>query len=324
MKKEDLLNLLPSIYKRILNNNESITSISKEYEISRNRLAKFLKEEYNYESPSAKFSKLSGNKDYDSIDKKAYERIMNGEKLTSVAKDLGVKRHSLSKRLKQKYNLEILADGKNKINSTFFSRINRRNAYWLGYIYADGCIRKTTLELCSKDYDIIEKFKRDIESEHKIGEKIVNKTIYYRLSIKDFKIINDLISLGAIERKSFIEIDMPKISDEFFCDFLRGFIDGDGTYFLKKHKTLISITIGHANLNFANKLKNKIEKLYDIDFHIYKGKSCYTMALYKKTSINKLINILYKDTDLYLNRKYAKIKNYYCRLETKPQKSQDD
>ena len=49
---------------------------------------------------------------FEYLDKIAYEMFKEGRSITSIAKELGVKRQSLSKRLKEKYNIVVNPNGK--------------------------------------------------------------------------------------------------------------------------------------------------------------------------------------------------------------------
>ena len=55
----------------------------------------------------------------------------------------------------------------------YFEVINTpEKAYWLGFIYADGCITKRnvfSIKLSIKDIELLEELKKDLNSEHKIG-----------------------------------------------------------------------------------------------------------------------------------------------------------
>ena len=56
----------------------------------------------------------------------------------------------------------------------YFQTIDTENkAYWLGFIYADGCVSKDlhylTIDLSIADIDHIEKFKNEIDAHQKIS-----------------------------------------------------------------------------------------------------------------------------------------------------------
>ena len=69
-----------------------------------------------------------------------------------------------------KYRLNM---SKLNVNVDYFNNINdEKKAYWLGFICADGHIKKSNdkLAICCKDLEILEKLKNDTNSEHKICE----------------------------------------------------------------------------------------------------------------------------------------------------------
>lgn len=250
------------------------------------------------------------------LDKIAYERFLNGESITKIAKSYNMNRCRLSKRLQEKYNISPCLDGgKISIDSNYFNALNNENCYWLGLILADGSISKDmkTFELTLKDKEHIQKFMECIKSKHKLSIKHLNGQEYYRVSFNDNNIINRLLSLGILPNKSNIDFDMPNIPDIFFSDFLRGLIDGDGGYYVYNYnnieKLFIVINIGLHSHKFANQILNKINNFYNVNGKLYQGKTCYSIRFAKRDSI-KLINILFECSSLYLQRKYSKIEKY--------------
>ena len=245
------------------------------------------------------------------LDPIAYERFQNGESITSIAKDFKMDRNKLSRRLQEKYGIKVCMDGdKKKINSNYFSILNNENAYWLGLILADGSInvKHNNFELTLKDKEHIELFKKCLQSEHDISPKEIHGEIYYRISFHDKQIINDLISYGILPNKSNIDFHLPTIPDEFFNDFLRGLIDGDGMYYfcVNNHSRFhIRISIGFHSPTYAQELKKRIESFYNVDVHLRKQKTCNEITMYKKSSVQVVRQLYYKNC-ICLERKYQK------------------
>ena len=77
--------------------------------------------------------------------KKDYE---NGLSLTQLSKIEGVSRQKISRDLK-KINVQIVNQhNKLKFNEHYFDNIDsEEKAYWLGFIFADGCIMNNTKHL---------------------------------------------------------------------------------------------------------------------------------------------------------------------------------
>jgi len=246
----------------------------------------------------------------DKLDPIAYERFKQGESITSIAKDFKMDRGRLSKRLKEKYNISILPNGKKSINSSYFSVLNHENAYWLGLILADGCINDKTnsFEITLKDKEHIELFKQHISSSHKIGTKVVHGKSYYRISFNDKQIIHDLMSYGVIRNKTYVDFSLPNIPDVFFNDFFRGIIDGDGMYYVSpsnKSRFHIYISVSFSCQTYTKELQEKIQKFYGVNVKLYKQRTCYQLAIFKKDSV-KIAKQLYDNTNLFLERKYEK------------------
>lgn len=106
-------------------------------------------------------------------------------------------------------------------------------------MFSDGCITKdkrcnswiTSLKIHKKDEDVLQCF-----------SGITDWNIHYEGKAKQYvsmrknsnKLVEKLKKFGMLERKSYENKELlripEEITDEFFPYFLRGFIDGDGSY----------------------------------------------------------------------------------------------
>ena len=115
---------------------------------------------------------------------RAIELRKNGLSYAKIAKEIGKSKQTVSYYLKQKgYGpnekyIRINQNQPNKkyVDESFFDNIDtEEKAYWLGFMYADGCVNTSSnsfeLSLKEEDYDHIVKFKNALHSEHKIGKK---------------------------------------------------------------------------------------------------------------------------------------------------------
>lgn len=135
-----------------------------------------------------------------------------------------------------------------KLNKNFFNNIeNEKNAYWLGFLMADGCINETknsktqkiksmhlSISLSTKDKEHLQKFLNDIESDSLIRDEFCylnNKQYAYsRIQINNTELCRDLIRLNCIPRKSLVlRYPTAKIPENLEKDFIRGYFDGDGS-----------------------------------------------------------------------------------------------
>ncbi len=107
-------------------------------------------------------------------------------------------------------------------------------AYAVGLIATDGNLSKDGRHIAmrSSDYDQLENFKKCLNLENKIGAPKVSgpysKRICYRLQFGDVQFYRWLVNIGLSPSKTYT-IGPLQIPDEFFRDFLRGHLDGDGT-----------------------------------------------------------------------------------------------
>ena len=117
-------------------------------------------------------------------------------------------------------------------------------AYVLGYLFADGYVFKNPrgscfICFCSTDKELIEKVRGVLKSNHHIGIRKRNTNPrarpLYVLQIGSKEVFQYLKKFGIVQNKSLI-IKFPKnIPGVFLGDFVRGYFDGDGTIYFKKH-----------------------------------------------------------------------------------------
>ena len=79
----------------------------------------------------------------------------------------------------------------------------------------------------SSDIDLLETFKECLGINNKIGKTKNGDIISYRVQFGSVQFYNWLLKIGLFPAKSYT-IGKINIPDDFFRDFLRGCIDGDG------------------------------------------------------------------------------------------------
>lgn len=206
---------------------------------------------------------------------------------------------------------------KHSVNYNFFKKWSPEMAYVLGFTAADGNICHSgnahTLHIASDDLDVIEKIKNVMDYFGPIYQKArFNKKVSYSLRICDKEIFSDLNKLGITERKS-LTLN-PKVNKFYIKDFIRGFLDGDGTVHVRKTRypsnlTVVFYTASKRMAIFIHSyLKKSLGELYGgkIRSRITKFKNeYYSLGLGHKASA-KLFNLIYKNATIYMDRKYQK------------------
>ena len=243
----------------------------------------------------------------------------NNKTITETARYFNVDRHTLSRRLKDKYGDDIIKNINNKkeVDSNYFEKIDtEKKAYWLGFLTADGYISSNdnTIELCLKaeDKKHIEKFKKDLKSNHKISKKTskLNNKMFdaYKISIKDIKLNNDLHFLGLNNKKSNnAYIPFRFIPNELMPHYIRGLFDGDGSLYKLNQGKQIGITICTTISEYMiEDITKYIKNELNIDVKYNNSRNVTDIRIYKTSDVNKFYNWLYKDANIYLKRKYDK------------------
>ena len=205
------------------------------------------------------------------------------------------------------------------VNHNFFNDINsEEKAYILGFVYADGSISDVNntlnISLKASEKSFLEEINQLMESNYKL---FLSKGRYnsscpitdkIRLSICSKQIVNDLISIGCIPRKS-DTLQFPKIREDLLCHFMRGYFDGDGTVFLHLKKHIHFGIIGTYEF-----CKSYIDVL-KLDVKIYKEKRTTKNVWYinigNKKTVLKIFNFLYKEHSICLKRKYDIFNNHF-------------
>lgn len=217
---------------------------------------------------------------------------------------------------------------KREINDGYFEHIDTPlKAYFLGFIYADGwivCNEQTGnyefgMELQSEDKYVLERLNKEIGEKNIIyhsapenvlirGEQIAHSGHSDILRIYSKKMVYDLIKNGIATNKTLKDL-CPIVEDKFFFDFLRGYIDGDGCYYIDNNQIYMHITC--ASTSPLKYIQGKLNN-YGIKTQIYsENKRKHRLMCTSFNEINKLVNHLYYEDGLFcLERKYQKIKHF--------------
>ena len=187
-------------------------------------------------------------------DEQFFSALQEGLSANEMARKFGVNRSSIYKRIR-KYKIKVPFVKEPIFDEHIFDSIDtNEKAYWLGFLYADGCVsigkKRYCVELSLKGSDIAHlwKFNDFLGFDRKLqkvkigdcrcGEKICKRC---RISVSSKHLCLRLKELGCMPRKSLIlqfpNLDIFKERD-FVYDFLRGYFDGDGSVQLvgkKKH-----------------------------------------------------------------------------------------
>lgn len=265
----------------------------------------------------------------------------------AIVKDYeaGVGTPTLSKKYKSNYNtiLRLLRhEGvgirtfkmlrKTDVNHNYFSVVGPDQAYWLGFLYADGAVfppghqKSGKISLVCKESDIdhtLVKLKESLGYSGSI-KTYTNKNspftgkpyTYGRLLITSDRLVEDLCALGCVPRKTFV-LTSPPIPIGLRWDFIRGYTDGDGAISIYRD------TKGYATAQF--KFCGTKELLTWVDgcfcellgrrpHKLYKrwkdrDNNNWALSIYvSQTDMKKVLNVI--DGKLWMPRKRQKVVEY--------------
>lgn len=187
-------------------------------------------------------------------------------------------------------------------------------AYAIGLITADGNLSKDQrhISFISKDIELINHFREALSLQNKtMVNRSKNGRIWYVLTFGDkifYRFLND-IGIKSAKSKTIQSVQIPK---DFFADFLRGFFDGDGTFYTFWDKRwpnsfCFKLSFASASKEFLDWLMKELSEHYGTAGCIHKGKGVDNLE-YAKGDSRKLIEIMYADPlGLRLQRKFDRM-----------------
>ena len=244
--------------------------------------------------------------------------------ITSLSEKYEVKRKNIIANLKKR-NIAVIFNKQPRLNQHKFDEIDtEEKAYWLGFLYADGCnqLDKGTLSinLSSKDFDFLNKFRDFLEIKNKVSKYTVyDKYEMCRIYVHNDYICKKLNELGCVQRKSLI-LKFPDLSifknKSLVYDFIRGYCDGDGSLGLYIKKGCETCEISFVGTNeFLTELQNVLQIegcLRNKSYANYKNNA--SELKYSNFKARQVARLLYENSTIYLDRKYKMFEDF-CRFE---------
>ncbi len=250
--------------------------------------------------------------------------IINLYKDGVSAKNLGIKYH-IGKDKIQKWVKDCgelrdkgVANRLYLFNENIFDFIDsQEKAYWLGFLYADAYNyeKKGWLNISLKidDIDHLRKFSEFIGlSDNIIKERQANLNGKFygvcSLHINSKYLSNKLKDLGCPQAKSFIITYPNWLNKNLQFHFIRGYFDGDGCLtFRQKQKEWKWSLVGTKELCESlvtifkeNDLNIKYHNISKTNNNTYELESAGNLK------IRKICDLLYKDSNIFLERKFQK------------------
>lgn len=233
---------------------------------------------------------------------------------------------------------------------TYFKEIDtEEKAYWLGFMYADGNVKKNKygipytvrLSLVNEAEKHITKLANAINFSGKIAgpyyskrkNKNGNKSKYFSIELHSKELSADIVKHGVIPAKTF-HVKFPKIKHKLIKHFVRGLFDGDGCITEAK-RILKGVTycqpgfsISGAVPEFLEKISLEISKSCDVNTtnaikHINE-RSTYHIGYFGSSAI-KIRDWMYSGASVYMEYKREKFFSFdYPKNKSKDKKYQEN
>lgn len=214
---------------------------------------------------------------------------------------------------------------KYSLNEHYFDSIDsQEKAYWLGFFAADGYNHKNKgcieFRLHKQDVEILEKFKSCIEANNVI--RLYKKT-YCNLTLCSKYLCEKLAEYGLGQAKTYT-LQLPILEESLMRHFIRGYFDGDGCFSVIKRndrknpnsKTYqFNITGMEGPLSIIQ--QHLVDNVGVVKNSLKKRKSTIAVTIHYsgKNVCKKILDYLYNNATVYLQRKYNKYKEYCISAE---------
>lgn len=242
------------------------------------------------------------------------KQYLSGDSTLEIAKKFNAGQSSIW-RILDKNNIVCRENKKYSANYHFFDDIDsEEKAYILGFLYADGNNKKELdgIRIQIADLDILDKIKACIEYTGPYSiikpRKSHHKT-QYCLSICSRHMSETLVTKGCPPNKSLI-LKFPTddiVPNKFINSFVRGYVDGDGnvgkygrwkwqivgTRHILDGISRVSDCVGYFNQRYPERLKDN-----------------WNFTIGKLSEFKKFGDWLYRDSTIYLNRKYDRYQQF--------------
>lgn len=236
-----------------------------------------------------------------------------GQSLRSIAKKFGMKNNSTISRLFEKNGIKPNNTRKKySCDENFFEKIDSyEKAYWLGFIYADGCVNyggkdrmryRLSIELKESDEGHLKLFQKSIGSDHNLQKIRERKSI--ALQIYSKKLCEDLIEHGVSERKSMTATFPKWLNPKFYKPFILGLLDGDGSIGINTYGRYFFEILGTKDI-VENIQAILIKNCNLPKIKIYEKSSIFKVQYGGNREVKRILDWLYGGSKIYLERKHS-------------------
>lgn len=190
-------------------------------------------------------------------------------------------------------------------------------AYLVGLITTDGCLSSDGrhIDFTTNDKELIGFFKKFLNLKNKIARKrsgYTKRWSAYHIQFGNVTLYKWLVKIGLMPNKS-KQLKSLLIPDEYFFDFLRGSLDGDGSiskYFDPVYPNSLRLYLSFSSGSLPHLLwiQNTIKKSLKVQGFFSQGNGVHMLKYGKSNSIALLKRIYYDSAIPCLQRKFSIVK----------------
>lgn len=258
-----------------------------------------------------------------------HEKYLNGASIDELSSEYHISINNLADRVANNKWTKPKKKSHYSCNEEYFDNITTEHqAYWLGFLMADGYITSKRIRekhgdesqcvgfsISTKDAELFDKFKQDLKSNHPVNiykprEKGYNLDgSYGRILITSQHMVDSLKKYGVVENKTKI-LQPPKLPEKLVPHFIRGYSDGDGSIIIShlkdgQIKYAWNITSTKEICDYILKYFNK-ENLKLYQRFPERNVNNYTIKFSGNKQVPRLLQTIYQDATIFLQRKYNK------------------
>ena len=259
------------------------------------------------------------------------EDHFNGVAVNIIAKKIGRTIDQIN-RVKIMLGLPIRSvrnrgKSKHELDYKIFDSIDSHDkAYWLGFLMADGCTNnKYKLTLVSKDIEVPTKFQHFLKTTIPVSrrdtfDKRTQKTYTaYTIQVNSKYIVESVGKYDINKTKSW-DAKFPDIEEKYYCSYIRGLFDGDGSIFPRTNECFAVSIVGtkpiiefmknyfiekylFSDVKLSVKCLNEKSKQYELRINRIEDLLIFYRFIYSESQEGNRLNRKYNLFDELINRR---------------------
>jgi len=184
---------------------------------------------------------------------------------------------------------------------------------------ADGCVQIKNgyrFSMVCKDSEHLEKLKKDIKYSGKTHKYESSNRNHSTIYINDKYFVLNMMKHGVVPRKTNKLIFPKTVPPKLLRHFVRGYIDGDGYVSYNEKYTYPLLMVGAAGREcFIEKIADILKSNCDLKSCNVNKHTQSELWVFKKSHNEafKVCEYLYKNSNVYLDRKYNNFMKYVNR-----------